>query len=118
MSLSPKSSIVAALLQDPAIDLARLVPSAHDGKAAMMPAFEITRDAVYTNSLLIYCGLFAERAREYRKIGRMLLAHLQFYSPQGRVAKKGLAQTGFPLDILKKIAASIDYETVDTRSKL
>lgn len=45
----------------------------------------------------------------YREIGRMLLAHLRLYSPNGRVAKCGL-QGKLPLKVLKHIATFIDYK--------
>lgn len=47
---------------------------------------------------------------QFKKAGRMFLAHLRFYSAHGRVAKNGLQQI-LPLDVLKHMATLIDYES-------
>jgi hypothetical protein len=112
----PRDNIVAALLTDPSIDVHK---KGRSGKGAMISSpFDMARENARSiaNPNYISCNL--ELAGKWRKIGRMILAHLRFYSHEGCVAKGGLRQIGLPIDILKKIAASVDYEAAEKEFKL
>jgi hypothetical protein len=110
--LQPRVSAVALLLKDPAITIYRKICFKKDQQQATHNALQVAKELERIGS---NCN------NSYRKIGRMLLQHVRFYGPEGGVARGGLRNAlpaGVPLDILKKIAASVDYEAAEKEFKL